>query len=398
VLTRRQAFLPWIERGALDIVQPDATKCGGLSEARRIAWHAYDHNVQFVSHGWNTAVGLAADLHLAAALPVARYVEFLTPAPYIEQILTRPFQLDGDGLLTIPEAPDWGSRSIAQRSPGSRAAGAPEPSMTGCVRLGPVAATRALRTNLGTGGRISQPAACSWTDGRIRRAAAGGAQQWLLTLAAVSAREYHARRDVGDAPLQAAQQEARRAHSRLRRDVVEGLVAVIALATVMMLSSDDPLRTKPPLIVYGTGVRRFAAVLGVPPKLGFPSFTACPRFDNRTTEPCWPRALSGTRLVQRVQQAGKRDVDPLGAVTQLVIELLEVLSTRKREASSTRIVCGRREALGSARFQVGVYEVRSDPAAPTAAPGGQPRGVLGADGPGGRPRPDCRPSMLVRAA
>ena len=108
VLTRRQAFLPWIERGALDIVQPDATKCGGLSEARRIAWHAYDHNVQFVSHGWNTAVGLAADLHLAAALPVARFVEFLTPAPYIEQILTRPFQLDRDGLLTIPEGPGLG--------------------------------------------------------------------------------------------------------------------------------------------------------------------------------------------------------------------------------------------------------------------------------------------------
>ena len=43
VLTRRQSFLPWIERGAFDIVQPDVTKCGGLSEARRIAWMAYDH-------------------------------------------------------------------------------------------------------------------------------------------------------------------------------------------------------------------------------------------------------------------------------------------------------------------------------------------------------------------
>ena len=32
VLTRRQAFLPWVEPGAVDIIQPDATKCGGLSE------------------------------------------------------------------------------------------------------------------------------------------------------------------------------------------------------------------------------------------------------------------------------------------------------------------------------------------------------------------------------
>jgi L-alanine-DL-glutamate epimerase-like enolase superfamily enzyme len=108
VFTRRQSFFPWIERGALDIVQPDSTKCGGLSEARRIAWHAHDHNVHFVSHGWNTAVGLAADLHLAAALPVARYVEFLTPAPYIEQILKRPFVLDHEGLLAIPQTPGLG--------------------------------------------------------------------------------------------------------------------------------------------------------------------------------------------------------------------------------------------------------------------------------------------------
>ncbi len=108
VLTRRQAFLPWIERGALDIVQPDSTKCGGLSEARRIAWAAYDHHIQFVSHGWNTAIGLAADLHLAAAIPVARYVEYLTPAPYIEEIITEPFRLDDDGCLPIPTAAGLG--------------------------------------------------------------------------------------------------------------------------------------------------------------------------------------------------------------------------------------------------------------------------------------------------
>lgn len=108
VLTRRQSFMPWIERGALDIVQPDATKCGGITEARRIAWMAYDHNIQFVSHGWNTAIGLAADLHLAAAIPVARYVEYLTPAPYIDRLLQKPFQLDGDGCLTVPTGPGLG--------------------------------------------------------------------------------------------------------------------------------------------------------------------------------------------------------------------------------------------------------------------------------------------------
>lgn len=108
VLTRRQSFIPWIERRAVDILQPDATKCGGLSEARRIAWMCHDHNVQMVSHGWNTAVGVAADLHLAAAMPVARYVEYLTPAPYIEDIITQPFRLDADGYLAIPNGPGLG--------------------------------------------------------------------------------------------------------------------------------------------------------------------------------------------------------------------------------------------------------------------------------------------------
>ncbi len=51
--------------------------------------------------------------------------------------------------------------------------------------------------------------------------------------------------------------------------LVEGLVAVIALATVMMLAPDDPLRNKAPLTVYGTGISQFAAVVGIPKELGF---------------------------------------------------------------------------------------------------------------------------------
>jgi len=51
--------------------------------------------------------------------------------------------------------------------------------------------------------------------------------------------------------------------------LVEGLVAVIALATVMMLATDDPLRNKAPLTVYGTGISRFAGVIGIPKELGF---------------------------------------------------------------------------------------------------------------------------------
>jgi L-alanine-DL-glutamate epimerase-like enolase superfamily enzyme len=108
VLTRRQSFQPWIEQRAVDILQPDSTKNGGLSETRRIAWAAFDHNIQVVTHGWNTAVGLAADLQMAAALPVARYVEYLTPCAYIEDLTCEPFVLDDEGYLEIPERPGLG--------------------------------------------------------------------------------------------------------------------------------------------------------------------------------------------------------------------------------------------------------------------------------------------------
>jgi L-alanine-DL-glutamate epimerase-like enolase superfamily enzyme len=108
VLTRRQSFRPWLERGAVDIIQPDCTKCGGLTEAWRIAWMAYEHNIQWVPHGWNTAVGLAADLHLSAAMPVARYVEYLTPCVYLDEIITEPFRPDAEGYLRVPEKPGLG--------------------------------------------------------------------------------------------------------------------------------------------------------------------------------------------------------------------------------------------------------------------------------------------------
>ncbi len=108
VLTRRQCFRPFLEQKATDIIQPDCTKCGGLTEAWRIAWMAYEQNIQWVPHGWNTAVGLAADLQLAGAMPVARYVEYLTPSPYIEEIIKELFRLDDQGYLAISTRPGLG--------------------------------------------------------------------------------------------------------------------------------------------------------------------------------------------------------------------------------------------------------------------------------------------------
>ncbi|MBM3737551.1 MAG: mandelate racemase/muconate lactonizing enzyme family protein [Acidobacteria bacterium] len=108
VLTRRQSFEPWLRAGAFDIVQPDVTKVGGISEERRIANMARDHGVRFIPHGWNTCAGLAADLQLSSAFPDTILVEYLTGSPFIDELAAGGWQLDADGMLAIPDRPGLG--------------------------------------------------------------------------------------------------------------------------------------------------------------------------------------------------------------------------------------------------------------------------------------------------
>lgn len=108
VLTRRQSFQPWLEARAFDIVQPDVTKVGGLSEQRKIAWMAREHGIRFIPHGWNTAVGLASDLQIASAFPDTDLVEYLTGSPFIDEIAAGGWHLDAEGMLPIPDTPGLG--------------------------------------------------------------------------------------------------------------------------------------------------------------------------------------------------------------------------------------------------------------------------------------------------
>jgi L-alanine-DL-glutamate epimerase-like enolase superfamily enzyme len=108
VLTRRQSFTPWLQQRAFDIVQPDVTKVGGISEERRIAWMAEENGVRFIPHGWNTALGLAADLHLASAMPNTGLVEYLTGSPFIDDLVETRWKLDADGMLPVPNGPGLG--------------------------------------------------------------------------------------------------------------------------------------------------------------------------------------------------------------------------------------------------------------------------------------------------
>ncbi|HYW46415.1 MAG TPA: mandelate racemase/muconate lactonizing enzyme family protein, partial [Bryobacteraceae bacterium] len=108
VLTRRQAFTPWLQQRAFDIVQPDVTKVGGISEERRIAWMAEECGVRFIPHGWNTALGLASDLHLASAFRNTDLVEYLTGSPFIDDLVENRWKLDADGMLAVPDGAGLG--------------------------------------------------------------------------------------------------------------------------------------------------------------------------------------------------------------------------------------------------------------------------------------------------
>ncbi|MDD3345948.1 MAG: carbon starvation protein A, partial [Candidatus Omnitrophica bacterium] len=50
--------------------------------------------------------------------------------------------------------------------------------------------------------------------------------------------------------------------------LVEGLVAVVALSTVMVIGAGSPLSRSDPLAVYGAGMAKFLSIFGIPEKYG----------------------------------------------------------------------------------------------------------------------------------
>ena len=53
-----------LSKKAVDIIQPDVTWCGGISEARNIAVMASLYNVLCSPHSFSSAISLVSDLHL----------------------------------------------------------------------------------------------------------------------------------------------------------------------------------------------------------------------------------------------------------------------------------------------------------------------------------------------
>jgi L-rhamnonate dehydratase len=102
-------FERFIEGGCVDVIQPDLSRCGGLTVALRIARAAERANIDVVPHSWLTHLLTAYSLHFIATLPRARFVEFnVSQSALTRGIAPAVMALDEDGMVSVPEGPGLG--------------------------------------------------------------------------------------------------------------------------------------------------------------------------------------------------------------------------------------------------------------------------------------------------
>ena len=100
-----------IEKGKVDIIQPDVGRIGGLTEAKRVCDYAEDKGVLVVPHCWKSAIGIAASAHLSATTLSCPYIEFL-PKELAESQLRKDLVLKElpleNGKILLPNKPGLG--------------------------------------------------------------------------------------------------------------------------------------------------------------------------------------------------------------------------------------------------------------------------------------------------
>lgn len=112
----RYGFRDLISQRAVDIIQPDTCGAGGYSEMMKIIALATTWNIRCIPHVWGSAVGLAANLQLQAAMPhyptslnpEESLIEFdRSPNPLREELVEEEFEMEGTKLI-IPTKPGLG--------------------------------------------------------------------------------------------------------------------------------------------------------------------------------------------------------------------------------------------------------------------------------------------------
>jgi L-alanine-DL-glutamate epimerase-like enolase superfamily enzyme len=97
-------FRRLIEEGGVDVLQPDLSRCGGLTVARAVAAEAVQAGREIVTHSWLTDLLHAYSLHYLATLPEAHWVEFNVAQSALSRgVVNSPLTLAGDGTVRVPD-------------------------------------------------------------------------------------------------------------------------------------------------------------------------------------------------------------------------------------------------------------------------------------------------------
>jgi D-galactarolactone cycloisomerase len=104
----RWDFLPFLQKKAVHVLQADASRCGGISEAKRIADLAGAHHLHAIPHTFSDALTIAANLHVVAASSNAPIIEYdRTYNEIQEKLVTNPLDVH-DSVIELPTQPGLG--------------------------------------------------------------------------------------------------------------------------------------------------------------------------------------------------------------------------------------------------------------------------------------------------
>ena len=107
-LHTRFAFESFMARDAVDVLQPDVARAGGISEVRTIAGAAAVRGLPVSLHTYGDGIALAASLHLAAALDNSSVMEFdYNENPLRSELLQEPLE-PKNGFMRPPDGPGLG--------------------------------------------------------------------------------------------------------------------------------------------------------------------------------------------------------------------------------------------------------------------------------------------------
>lgn len=97
----KQAFRELLRLGAVDIVQADCTKAGGITEVKKIADMAAAYHVRVAPHTSQSVLSAAANLHLLSAIPNALVHEVdLAPVnPFRDNLARNAPELVDGGMM-----------------------------------------------------------------------------------------------------------------------------------------------------------------------------------------------------------------------------------------------------------------------------------------------------------